>query len=353
MRKLKLGVMLGGMSTEHDVSISSGVSVLQNLNKDKYDIYPIYIAKDGIWYEYSLTKTEKKTIKVGEQIAYGKQIKNEIEYLKQLDVVFPVLHGLYGEDGSMQGLLELAKIPYVGCHIIGSCLGMDKVYSKIIFEKAKIKQADYCYIRKDKEKYRYIEKDFTEKVYTLEEVTEKIVDKLNFPMFIKPSNSGSSVGISKAKNEEELKKAIITAEEYDKKLLIEEEINGREVECAVLGNEEVIASCIGEIIPAEEFYDYKSKYQNTASRVLIPADITKEKEEEIQKTAIKAYKALDGKGLSRVDFFIDRETEEVYINEINTMPGFTEISMYPKLLGEIGIPYSTLLDKLIELATEK
>ena len=207
----------------------------------------------------------------------------------------------------------------------------------------------YEYIRKYEDKYIYVDKAFNEKILDLEEITEKISESLKFPMFIKPSNFGSSVGISKAENKQELKQAIELAGKYDKKILIEQGINGREVECAVLGNEDVVASCVGEIKPADEFYSYDAKYKNSESKTQIPADISNEISSKIREYAIKAFKALDGKGLARVDFFIEKETNEIYINEINTMPGFTEISMYPKLFEAYGVSYSELLDKLIEI----
>ena len=252
--------------------------------------------------------------------------------------------------GTIQGLFELLKIPYVGCGVLASSVGMDKVYTKIIFDKAKIKQAKYEYIRKYQDKYIYIDNEFNEQILSLEECVKKITQNQTFPMFVKPSNSGSSVGINKANNEEELKKYIEYASKFDKKILIEEGIKGKEVECAVLGNEEVIASCVGEIKPAEEFYSYDAKYKNAESKTNIPADIPVEKSEEIRRLAIKAFKAIDGKGLSRVDFFIQEETGDVYINEINTLPGFTSISMYPQLFEKSGISYSELLDRIIGLS---
>ena len=267
-----------------------------------------------------------------------------------MDVIFPVLHGMYGEDGTIQGLLELLKIPYVGCGVLASSLGMDKVYTKIIFDKAKISQAKYIYIKKYQAKYIYINSEFEEKDVTLEEISNITKEKLKFPVFVKPSNSGSSVGISKVNNISELKNAIKKAGKYDNKILIEEGIIGKEVECAVLGNENVISSCIGEIKAADEFYSYEAKYNNQNSKTLIPAEITDEKSKKIENLAIKAFKAINGKGLSRVDFFIEEKTGKVYINEINTLPGFTNISMYPKLFEAVGIEYSELLDRLIQLA---
>lgn len=339
MEKLKLGVIYGGMSTENKVSCVSGASVIKNLNKEKYDITPIYIDEKGNWFEIkNLDKNEKI------------EIDNVMKFLKKIDVVFPVLHGLYGEDGTIQGIFELLKIPYVGCGVLASSVGMDKVYTKVIFDKAEINQTKYVYIRKYEDKYIYIDNNFNEKVLGLKDIEKIVIEKLKYPMFIKPSNSGSSVGISKANNQEELENAIIEASKFDKKILIEEGIDGREVECAVLGNEEIKSSCVGEIKAADEFYSYDAKYKNQESKTLIPANISEEKSKEIQKLAIKAFKAIDGKGLSRVDFFIEKDTEKVYINEINTLPGFTSISMYPKLFEQVGVGYTELLDKLIDLA---
>lgn len=350
MKKLKLGVIFGGMSTENEVSCISGVSVIKNLNKDKYDIFPIYIDKNGKWFEIQNLEENEK---LGEGLNDKNPIDNIMGFLKTLDVVFPVLHGLYGEDGTIQGVFELLQIPYVGCGVLASSVGMDKVYTKVIFDKAKINQTKYVYIRKYNDNYIYIDREFNEKILKIEEVSRMTMEKLKFPMFVKPSNSGSSVGISKVETKEELEKAINEASKFDKKILIEEGINGREVECAVLGNEDVISSSVGEIKAADEFYSYDAKYNNQESKTLIPADISEEKSEEIRKLAIKAFKAIDGKGLSRVDFFIENGTETVYINEINTLPGFTSISMYPKLFDHVGIGYTELLDKLVELALER
>lgn len=349
MSKLKVGVIFGGMSTEHDVSIVSGTSVSKNLNKDKYEIYPIYINKEGKWFD---NINLEKDYEVGDDIENIREIENVTSYLKKLDVVFPVLHGLYGEDGTIQGMLELLKIPYVGCRVLGSSIAMDKVYTKIIFDKAKINQADYVYIRSHKNDYIYVDKNFNEKKYNLNEVCRLIEKNINYPMFIKPSNSGSSVGINKANNIHELEKYIQYASKYDNKILIEENIVGREIECSVLGNEDVKASCLGEITPAENFYTFDAKYKNSESKLTIPANLSEELTNEVRKTAIKAFKAIDGKGFSRVDFFVNEEKNKVYINEINTIPGFTKISMYPKLWEESGLEYSKLLDELINLAIE-
>lgn len=354
MDKKKIGVIFGGMSTENEVSVASANSVLNNLDRDKYEISPIYIDKDGTWYRYT---EEIKERKFGDKIEKKEIIENIIPYLRELDVLFPVLHGLYGEDGTIQGLFELLEKPYVGCGVLASSVGMDKVYTKVVFETAGLKQAKYEYIRKYKEKYIYIDKQFNEEIMELSQITEKISNNLKFPMFIKPSNSGSSVGINKAKTKEELEKYIEFASKFDNKILIEEGIVGQEVECAVLGNEEVASSCVGEISPAEEFYSYEAKYKNEESKTDIPANLSNEKSNEksneIRKMAIKAFKAIDGKGLARVDFFVEKETQEVYINEINTLPGFTHISMYPKLFEASGINYKELLSKLIDLSLEK
>lgn len=346
MEKIKLGIVFGGESTENEVSVVSANSILNNLDTEKYDIYPIYIDKEGTWWEYE----KQNNLKLGTKIRNKKLIENERKYLNQLDVIFPVLHGKYGEDGTIQGFFELLGIPYVGCHVLSSSIGMDKAYSKIIFEKAGLKQADYEYIKKYKDKYIYVDKNFEEEILTLEGVAKKVSKELKYPMFVKPSNAGSSVGINKAKNFEQLKDYIEIASQFDNKILIEQGVNGREIECAVLGNEEVIASCVGEIKPAEEFYSYNAKYSNEQSKIEIPADLPKEISEKIRKQAIKAFKAIDGKGLARVDFFVEKKSNEIYINEINTMPGFTNISMYPKLFEKSGISYKELLDKLIKLA---
>lgn len=347
MEKLKLGVIFGGMSTENEVSCVSGVSVIKNLNKEKYDIYPIYIGKNGDWFQVLNIEENEKD---GEELEDKNLIDNVMDFLKSLDVIFPVLHGLYGEDGTIQGIFEMLKIPYVGCGVLSSSIGMDKVYSKIVFDKAGINQTKYVYVRKYNDDYIFVDENFNERVLNIDNLSNLVVEKLKFPMFVKPSNSGSSVGISRVNSKDELKNAIIEASEFDRKILIEEGIVGREVECAVLGNEDVISSCVGEIKAADEFYSYDAKYNNQESKTLIPADISDKKSKEIQKLAVKAFKAIDGKGLSRVDFFIEENTEKVYINEINTLPGFTSISMYPKLFGKIGIGYTELLDRLIEMA---
>ena len=328
---MKLAVIFGGRSTEHDVSIVSGTSVISKLDKEKYEITPIYIDENGEYYKYTKNINEIKTLKIGEKIDNLEKIENIIKILQKQDIIFPVLHGKYGEDGSIQGLFEMIKVPYIGCKVLASSIAMDKVYTKMIIEKAGINQTKSEYIRKYKEKYIHIDKEFNEKICSIEEIINIAETNLKYPMFIKPSNSGSSVGVTKVENKNELQKGIETASKYDNKILIEQGINGQEVECAVLGNEDVIASEVGEIKSADVFYNFDAKYKNQESKTIIPAEISKEKREEIRKLAIKAFKVIDGKGLSRVDFFVENETGKIYLNEINTMPGFTDISMYPKL----------------------
>lgn len=352
MKKIKVGVVFGGQSTEHEVSVVSGSSVIKNLNKEKYEICPMYITKNGEWYLYTKPVEQIEIFKIDEKPQELEKIDNVFEKLKEQEIIIPVLHGLYGEDGTIQGLLELLKLPYVGCKVLASSICMDKIYAKYIFERANLKQAKYIVIkanRKDENRYEYINDKLDYKRVKLEEIADIVEKNLKYPVFIKPSNSGSSVGISKAENKEEIIKGIKTAREFDVEILIEQGIDGKEVECAVLGTDDVEASCVGQIISADEFYDYDSKYKNAESKVIIPANIDKDTSEKIRKIAIKAFKAVNGSGLARVDFFVGKEDNQIYINEINTMPGFTQISMYPKLWEHSGITYSEVLDKLIEM----
>lgn len=350
---IKLAVIFGGKSTEHNISVVSATSVITNLDKEKYEIYPIYIDLEGNFYKYTKNINDIKPLKVGEEITELEQIDNIFKYLENIDVVFPVLHGLYGEDGTIQGMLELMGKKYVGCHVLASSLCMDKVYAKIIFKRCGIDVAKSMYLKKSEDSYIYIDDNFNRIAFDETKLQAKVKDYLKYPVFIKPSNSGSSVGVSKANNDEDLIKYLEEAFKYDDKVLIEEAIIGREVECAVLGNETPEASYIGEVLSAEEFYSYESKYKNKESVTVIPANIDPNIIEEIREKAIKAYLACDCKGLSRVDFFIEEKTNRIILNEINTLPGFTEISMYPKLMGHLGYGYSELLDKLIELALVK
>ena len=352
MQKLKIGVIFGGMSTEHDVSMVSGTSVIKNLNKEKYDISPIYIDEKGEWYIYTKDVKEIEILKVGDKIEELQKIQNVMQHLRDLDVVFPVLHGLYGEDGPIQGLLELLNKKYVGCKVLASSVCMDKVYAKVIFDKAKIEQAKYIYIRENKDKYIYVDKEFNEEICDIDIICEIVEKNIGYPVFVKPSNSGSSVGINKSCNKNELINHIKYASKFDKKILIEQSIKGREIECAVLGNEDVKASILGEVLSAEEFYTFDAKYKNNESRTVMPADLPESVSNKVREIAKKAFKAVDGKGLSRVDFFIEESTGRIIINEINTLPGFTQISMYPKLWEQMGLSYSELLEELIKLAME-
>lgn len=369
----RIAVIFGGQSSEHEVSRVSAESVISNIDRDKFEVVMIGITKDGRWLSYDgpveklgsgewQAIAEAKAALGGQQavcIEDGQGKGNSVEAAgtsargilkasgaepgsRKIDVVLPVLHGCNGEDGTIQGLFELAGIPYAGCGILGSALGMDKAYAKIIFEKEGIPQGKYLVFSR-----KQINMD-------IESLTKQVEETLEYPCFVKPSNAGSSVGISKAHNGDELVKALNFAAKYDRRILVEEFINGREIECAVLGNDDPSASTVGEVIPCNEFYDYEAKYQSgDQSRVVIPADLPAKTIDEIRRYAVKAFKALDCSGLSRVDFFVHKETGKVYINEINTMPGFTKISMYPKLWEASGIPYGKLIEKLIDLAVER
>ena len=344
MPKINLGIIFGGISTEHDVSVASGQAVVEHINMEKYNVFPTYIDKDGKWYEYKNLETESEN-EVCIEVYEKYEIKNIVKYLRKLDMVFPVLHGKYGEDGSIQGMLEMFNIPYVGNKVLASSIAMDKVYTKFIIEKVGIKQAKYIYIKYENGKYKYVENDFEEQEIELNKFSKNVKKELRFPMFVKPANYGSSVGITKAKNMKQLIEAIKLAGKLDKKILIEENIVGKEIECAVIGTKEIKASCAGQIIPADDFYTYDAKYKNNKSKLVIPANI--DCEEEVKEIAIKAFNAIDGHGLARVDFFVTANNE-IYLNEINTMPGFTTSSMFPKLWEASGMSFTEILDIIIE-----
>lgn len=348
-----IAILFGGKSTEHDISIISGTSIIYNLDKDKYNIYPIYIDKEGKYYKYTKDIKEIIPLPLGDSPKELEQIDNIFKYLENIDIVLPVLHGLYGEDGTVQGMLELLGKKYVGCRVLSSSLCMDKVYAKVILKSAGIEVAKSMYIIKEDNNYIYIDDKFNRIILDNIALTKEVEEYLKYPVFVKPSNQGSSVGITKVGNENELIPAIEEALKYDSKVLIEEAIIGREVECAVLGNNNPIASYVGEVLSAEEFYSFDSKYKNKESVTVIPADIHSNIMEKIRLLAIKAYGACDCRGLSRVDFFIEEKTNRIIINEINTLPGFTEISMYPKLMEHFGFTYKELLDELISLAEEQ
>jgi UDP-N-acetylmuramoyl-tripeptide--D-alanyl-D-alanine ligase len=344
-KKVKVGIVVGGMSSEHDVSLMSGKSILEKINKEKYEIKVIYIKKNSNVYEYvgeyeKITEPDTSKLKLQ---------KNLIEAVKDCEVIFPVLHGKYGEDGCIQGVFEMIKKPYVGCEVFASGACMDKEFTKKLVSLAGIQVAKSITVQKINHNYLC---DLDDTEYTIQELCKKAENDIGYPMFIKPSREGSSFGVTRANSREELKNSIREAERFDNKILIEEEIKGREIECAVLGNENIITSEVGEVKAAESFYTFDAKYNNPESKTITPAKVKPEEREKIKKAAKLAYRAVNCKGLSRVDFFL-KENGEVILNEINTLPGFTKISMYPKLFESIGIEYSKLIDILIELAIER
>ncbi len=351
--KIKLCVIFGGQSPEHDISCLSVTSVLNNLDKNKYKITTIGITKKGEWFLYSgktesiangSWKKDKKHLKkaIISPDAKDKAIlvfeENKIRKIRP-DVVFPVLHGEYGEDGTIQGLFELAGIKYVGMGVCASANAMDKAFTKIVFENAGIPQADWIVVN-------------TYEMQDMDKVIERSEKKLGYPCFVKPASTGSSVGVGKAKNRDELISALENAAKFGRKILVEENIEGHEVECSVLGNVNPKASTVGEILPEVEFYDFDAKYTSGTTKLQIPADLPNEVIENIREYAVRAFCALDGLGLSRVDFFVRYKDNSVVLNEINTMPGFTNISMYPKLWEAVGKKYPDLLDELIELGMQ-
>lgn len=335
-------ILFGGKSGEHEVSCISAKSVLENISKDKYNIIKVGITKEGNWFKTDCTP---------EEIGSGKWVNMDKEKavlspdpsdrglitengIIKIDVIFPVMHGDYCEDGCIQGLFELSGIPYVGSGVLGSSVGMDKAATKLFADFEGLPQARWLVLNPP---------------YS-GDMLKKIDEKFTYPMFVKPCNAGSSLGASKVHNEEEFKAAFEEAAKYDDKILCEEYINAREVECAVLGNGDAKASVLGEIIPSNEFYDYKAKYIDNKSGFAVPADLPEETTAKIRDYAVRIFKALGCRGLSRADFFVDKESGKIYFNEINTLPGFTSISMYPKLWDNTGVKYADLIDKLIEYA---
>lgn len=337
---MKLGVIFGSSSTEHEVSVVSGYNVICNLNEKKYDVIPIYLDKNNGWYVCDNFKIEK----FGELPKKIKPIKNVFEFLKSLDCVIPVMHGKLGEDGSVQGLLEILGVPYVGCNILASSVCMDKIYTKAILKNIANVSPGIAIIKENKDLYYFDNLKLVRKV-SLKDIGRLISEKLGYPVFVKPSRFGSSVGVTKVKEEKNLKSAILEALKFDNEILIEKEIKGRELECAVLCGKSLE---VGEVLSAEEFYGYDAKYINEESKTVIPADIPKEIKNNIKDIAELAFRATNCKGLARLDFFLENETNKIIINEINTMPGFTDISMYPKLAEAAGISYKKLLDILIK-----
>lgn len=345
--KQKLLVLCGGQSSEHIVSRMSCTSVLNNLDANKYEITLVGIDLDGGWHYLDAKQTD---LAKNTWLDNSSMVEDVYGLLKNQDVAFPVLHGMYGEDGTIQGLFELAKLPYVGCRVMGSSVAMDKIYTKKILDTVGVPQVKSVYVKK-----RYDEKlvVVTNTFDEIEEIEDYIVRELGMPCFIKASRSGSSVGCYRCDNRTELIGKLSEAAKYDRHVVVEECIDCIELETAVLGNDDVIVSRVGQIMPHGEFYTFESKYEDEESKTCIPALVDEQIQEQIRQYAIKVFKAVDGHGLSRVDFFLDKKTNKIYLNEINTMPGFTKISMYPQLMNDFGITYPELLDRLIVLALQK
>ncbi len=346
---MKIAIFFGGQSNEHDVSIASGTSVIYNIDKEKYQVYPIYISKEGKFYFYGKDVYKIKPLKVGAKLTNLKEIENIIEYLKDIDVCIPILHGKYGEDGSIQGLFKLLNKKYVGCDILSSAICMDKVTTKILLEGIGIKVTPYLYIKKNGHKYLYFDGNFNSYLLSKNELLKLAKEKIGYPLFVKASNSGSSIGTFKVEDASSLISAITEASLIDEKILIEKSIEGRELEVAILGNNEVICSPVGEIKTSKDYYSYKAKYNDKSSKTEL-ANLNLKTLNEIKDIAKRAYRVCSCKGLSRVDFFLESKTNKIILNEINTMPGFTSISMYPELFMMYGYDYKTLIDKLIILA---
>jgi len=357
MERIKVGVVFGGRSGEHEVSLRSAASIIEILDLEKYEVIPLGITREGAWIAresaWKLLKEGRCSQKSARAlwmtdpdnpgIFIIEKTNNQwiLHEVVNLDVVFPVLHGPYGEDGTVQGLLELVDIPYVGSGVLASSLGMDKVVMKQIYQQENLPVGPYLFFNQNdwhKEKIKW---------------EENIAKKLGYPCFVKPANLGSSVGISKVNKQEDLGPAIKEASRHDEKILVEALLQGREIECSVLGDEDPRASLPGEVIPGNDFYDYDAKYGDKASKLIMPADLSQAITEEVQELSIAAFKAIGATGLARVDFFVDTNHQKVIINEINTMPGFTSISMYPKLWEASGLSYRQLVEELIELAIQR
>lgn len=349
--KIKLGLLYGGKSAEHQVSLQTALAVSKALDQEKFEVHPIYITEQGQWVRGERLEGEVDSVQAlqlnGEENAISPiSLSSEMIPMSDsdkenaLDVIFPLLHGPNGEDGTVQGLLELINVPYVGNGVLASAAGMDKVIMKNIFAEAGLPQAKYVsFIRSAWEKERTT-------------AYEKVEETLGYPCFVKPANLGSSVGINKCKNRDELESAFEEAFQFDRKIIVEENIVGREVEIGVLGNDEPKCSVVGEIVAKKEFYDYKSKYIDGDTAMVIPAEITSAEYEKIKEYAIRAFQSLDGAGLTRADFFLTKDGD-VFINEVNTMPGFTPFSMFPLLWGNTGLAYPELIQELVRLAIER
>jgi len=346
VRKLSVCVLFGGISPEHEVSLRSAESVLNNIDHTKYHVFPVGITKGGDWIhftsrDYSLLPSGQWEQNPGNRRAAISPVRGQGLLTFEGDcVVFPVLHGANGEDGAMQGLLQLAGIPYVGSHVAASAVAMDKTLTKLVADQVGVRQAAWRLVWAG------------ESAHQKERTLASLEERFRYPMFVKPAGTGSSVGVSKVTCREELSAALDRAAQYDRKILVEEFIRGREIEVAVMGNDSPVASICGEIDSGAEFYDYEAKYVTDTSQAYIPARISEETEEAVRDAAVRIYQAIGCQGLSRVDFFVTYEGEDVIFNEINTLPGFTSISMYPKLFAASGIPYPELIDQLIALACE-
>lgn len=359
-KKIRLGILFGGRSGEHEVSLASAASVLKALDPEKYEVVPIGITRQGRWLVGSnadrllpgvLEKGQPVTASVDPRgprlIAIGPDSLPAPASAAhgpgspEIDVIFPVLHGTFGEDGTVQGLLELAGIPYVGAGVLASAVGMDKDVMKRLFRDARLPVVKWITVPRS---------EWAAHPARVRALAEK---KIRYPMFVKPANLGSSVGISKVHQAKEFAPALDLAASYDRKILVERAVDAREIECSVLGNESPEASVPGEVVPVNEFYDYEAKYLKEGSELIIPAKLSPRQTKRVQQLAIRAFQALDGAGMGRVDFLLDRRTGGLFVNEINTIPGFTPISMYPKLWEASGLAYSQLVDRLVELALER
>ena len=344
--KKRIGIVFGGVSSENDISIKSAKSFINNIDKNKYDVIYIFIDKENKWFKC-------ESINDNFEVINKTEIENVFGYLKDLDLVVPILHGTNGEDGKIQGFFETFNIPYLGCDVLSSSICMDKEITKILLKKGNILQTNYVCIKKNKDDYIYIDDNLNELTSELTNICNLIESNLKYPLFIKPCNSGSSIGINYANNSEELRRYIEEASNYDNKIIVEENINGREVECGIIGNDELIVSSVGEINSSNNFYSYDEKYVKNNFEIEIPANLDEEIIKEIKRIAKKVYKLLGCKVLSRLDFFVENKTNKIYFNEINTMPGFTEYSMFPKLFENENIKYEELIDKIIDLSIKE
>lgn len=355
--KIRLGIIYGGKSSEHEVSLRTALSILKAVDADRYEVTPIYVQLDGSWVKgeavagklpesidtLRLSADDKSVVssRDGQEVVVASKPASLFGIGQQVDVIFPVVHGPNGEDGTIQGMLELANLPYVGTGVMASAVGMDKWMMKTVFAQNGLPQVKYVgLLRSQWEKQQ-------------DEVMDRIEQELGYPCFVKPANMGSSVGISKAKNRTELAQALEVAAKFDRRLIVEEFVEARELEIGVLGNEELVTSVVGEVIAAKEFYDYEAKYKGAGTELSIPAVIPVHVAAQIAEVAKTAFQALDGSGLSRVDFFWDEKNDKLYINEVNTMPGFTPFSMYPMLFQAAGVSYSELIDRLVQLGIER